>query len=105
MTTQLGMWRRIRGGADIASCRQVTHVLQSYLDGQVDQSAARRVSRRIEACRRCGLESTAYQRIKDVVAHRHPVHADPAAVARLQAFAGQLLEQDRPAGPQRRHGG
>jgi anti-sigma factor RsiW len=94
MNAQLSMWRRMRGSADIASCRQVTHFLQSYLDGQTDQGTARRVSRHVEACRRCGLEATAYQRIKDVVGRQYPMVADPAAVRRLKEFAGQLTNRE-----------
>jgi hypothetical protein len=43
-------------------------------------------------------KASAYQQIKVVVAQRHPALADPEAVSRLQAFAGQLLEQERPSG-------
>jgi anti-sigma factor RsiW len=73
-------------------------VLQSYLDGQVDEVTARRVARHLEVCRRCGLEVETYTRIKESLARRGGV--DPEAVERLRAFGAQLVESgpDDPQG-------
>jgi len=70
------------------SCRQVHRVLQSYLDGQLDEVTAKRVERHLEACRRCGLEASTYTEIKTALARRRGL--DPAAVERLTDFARRL---------------
>jgi anti-sigma factor RsiW len=86
-------WRRLRGNREVASCMEVGRVLQSYLDGQVDELTARRVGRHLEMCRRCGLEATTYAQIKTALARRGG-DVDPKAVARLQAFGKELLASD-----------
>lgn len=85
-------WRAVIGNSDVASCMHVARVLQAYLDGEVDEIAARRVSRHLDICRRCGLEATTYTEIKLALSHRaQPPPAD--SVNRLHAFASQLVEQ------------
>ena len=87
--------RRILGSKEMASCMQVMRVLQSYLDGQTDEVTARRVSRHLEACRRCGLEAATYREIKAALARR----ADPldsASLERLRDFGSSLAR----AGPE-----
>lgn len=86
-------WIRHRRGEGEANCMQVARVLQSYLDGHVDDLTARRVSRHLEHCRRCGLKAETYEAIKDAIARRGRV--DPDALARLKAFGERLAE----AGP------
>lgn len=75
-------------------CRRVARVLQSYLDGEVDPPTATAVSEHLEACRRCGLEASAYAAIKVAVAARGAGRdvpdVDPAALVRLTAFARSL---------------
>ncbi len=86
---------RLRRRSDEASCREVSRVLQAYLDGQMDELSARRVARHLEACRRCGLEAEVYVRIKDVVSR---MDRDVASLplARLRDFARRLADE----GPQ-----
>ncbi len=84
------MWRR-RTGRE-AKCAEVAQVLQSYLDGHVDDLTARRVRRHLEHCRRCGLEAETYQSIKDALARRaHDV--DPQSLQRLRAFGERLADE------------
>lgn len=90
MTMKQSWWRRMRGGKDEASCHEVARVLQSYVDGHVDELTARRVARHLEICRRCGLEAETYTRIKESLARRGGV--DPEAVERLRAFGARLAE-------------
>lgn len=91
MTDQLAWWRALVGTKDMASCRQVGRLLQSYLDGEVDDLTARRVARHLDLCRRCGLEASAYAEIKKALARRgNPVPRD--AHERLQQIAEQLME-------------
>ncbi|RMH86227.1 MAG: zf-HC2 domain-containing protein [Actinomyces sp.] len=74
-----------------ASCREVGRVLQSYLDGVVDDTTARRVAEHLEECRRCGLEYETYHTIKQALARRRD-RVDPDALARLRDFGRHLLE-------------
>lgn len=91
-------WLRMRGSREVASCLEVGRVLQSYLDGHVDELTARRVARHLELCRRCGLEAETYTEIKNALSRRGRVDLDPGAVARLRDFGAQLLEQDPDGG-------
>lgn len=93
MTGRLSMWRRLRGSADIASCREVGHVLQTYLDGELDELAAARITRHLKLCRRCGMEATTYAEIKASLSRRGTRHVDPTAVDRLRAFGEELIER------------
>ncbi len=74
-----------------ATCREVARVLQSYLDGQVDDLTAQRVARHLEACRRCGLEARIYQEIKLSLSRRAP-DIDTHSIARLRDFAARLTD-------------
>ena len=86
------------GGID---CEHVGELVQSYLDTELDDETARRVSAHLDECRRCGLEASVYRDLKAALAHR----ADPPAdsVDRLRHFGHQLaageVGQDQP-GPE-----
>lgn len=84
-------WIR-RRRTDEAGCAEVAAVLQSYLDGQVDDLTARRVGRHLEHCRRCGLESATYEAIKHAIARRAR-DVDASALDRLRAFGERLAEE------------
>lgn len=77
----------------MASCRQTMRVLQSYLDGQVDEITTRRVGTHLEACRRCGLEASTYREIKAALARRGS-DVDPATLERLRAFGEAIPDLD-----------
>lgn len=80
-------------------CLRVARVLQSYLDGETEPPTAAAVAAHLEECRRCGLEASAYAAIKTAIAAngaRGPGAVDPAALARLEAFAARLAA-DPPA--------
>lgn len=81
------LFRRFR--ADI-SCDEVMAVLQSYLDGEVDATTARRVAGHLHACTDCGPESEVYRRIKTSLASAEaPV--DPEVLASLRSFSERLM--------------
>ena len=85
---------RIPKLADMAAmveCQRVGRVLQSYLDGQVDDVTAQRVRHHLEACRRCGLEAHVYDELKQALARR-AIDLDPSAVERVKSFGRDLLE-------------
>jgi anti-sigma factor RsiW len=54
----------------MVECLRVSRVLQSYLDGVVDEVTARRVARHLERCRRCGAEADTYSAIKAALARQ-----------------------------------
>jgi len=85
-------WARRRRAGREATCAEVAEVLQSYLDGQVDDLTAQRVQRHLEHCRRCGLEADTYEAIKDAVGRRAP-QVGPDALERLRRFGQRLAEQ------------
>lgn len=90
--------RRRRNRIDsMASCHEVARVLQSYLDGETDETTTRRVARHLEDCRRCGLELSTYEALKAALVRRVPV-VDELAVERLRAFAHQIVESPPLAG-------
>lgn len=70
-------------------CMAVVRVLQSYLDGEVDESTARRVSRHLEICRRCGMEADTYRAIKAAMARTGPGW-DELTRRRLEEFAHRV---------------
>ncbi|HEX9549267.1 MAG TPA: zf-HC2 domain-containing protein [Acidimicrobiales bacterium] len=89
--------RRMFGTSEMASCMKVMRVLQSYLDGEIDDVTARRVRNHLEACRRCGLEAATYREIKASLARKAGGRPDPDAVERLLLF-GASLGQEPPDG-------
>ncbi|MFH9071369.1 anti-sigma factor family protein [Streptomyces alboflavus] len=76
------------------NCLQVARVLQSYLDGETDEVTARRVAAHLEDCRRCGLEATLYEEIKNALARRQ--QPDELTLHRLRDFGAALLEEPPP---------
>jgi anti-sigma factor RsiW len=76
-------------------CREVAKVLQSYLDGELDELLARRVTRHLEMCRRCGMSFETYLAIKESL--RRSAGSTPQdALDRLRAFGEQLAKDGAP---------
>jgi len=75
-------------------CMEVALVLQAYLDGEVDETVARRVGAHLEICRRCGMKADTYRLIKAALA-RGGTGWDDLTRRRLQDFAHRVgLDQD-----------
>lgn len=51
-------------------CWRVRRLLQSYLDGVLDDAAAGRVVRHLAGCHRCAMAAETYQAIKNSLARR-----------------------------------
>lgn len=96
MNTNQLWWRRLRGTPDVASCLEVSKALQAYLDDEIDDLSARRISRHLEICRRCGLDAATYAEIKRAVARRRTVPLK--AVERLRKFGERVADGEFPAG-------
>lgn len=77
------------------SCSQVAAVLQEYLDEELDPGQVPKVLAHLEACRHCGLEASAYRRIKQsLLAHQHAPDAE--SMNRIRAFADELATSGLP---------
>ena len=77
-------------------CMATMRVLQTFLDGALDEVTARRVAEHLEDCRRCGLEAEVYQEIKAALGAQDRA-VDPRAIERLRHFGEQLARSDAPA--------
>lgn len=71
------------------SCHQVGKVLQTYLDDELDDDAARKVAAHLEDCRRCGLEAETYEALKASL-QRGPAGLADEPVSRLREFGERL---------------
>ena len=89
-----GLWARRP-----LTCPEVARLLQSYLDGEIDELKARRISRHLEDCRRCGMKAETYSAIKRSLRENRP-SVPAGAVERLRAFGERLAAEglsDEPA--------
>ena len=79
---------------EMRTCREVGRILQTYLDGELDQSKAAKVTAHLEHCRRCGMEADTFARIRDSLARVgrdgliYP--EDQLSIERLRRFADSL---------------
>lgn len=80
---------RLIGTRQKLSCREVGRVLQTYLDDELDDDAARKVAAHLEDCRRCGLESETYEALKASL-QRGPAGLADDPVTRLREFGERL---------------
>lgn len=77
-------------------CLQTMRVLQTYLDGALDDVSARRVAAHLDDCRRCGLEAEIYGEIKASLAERDR-SLDTRTFERLRRFGERLAEEGEAA--------
>lgn len=89
MRLKRAFWRKDK---TTANCREVGKVLQTYLDGELDDADALLVAAHLDECRDCGLESASYDRIKAALAQPMPEGTDPEAIARLRSFGEGLTQ-------------
>jgi len=88
----VGLWRdRV---VELRTCRESGRILQSYLDGELDEARVRKVEEHLEHCRRCGMEVDTYTRIKATlrgIGRDGRVHPeDELSLERLRRFAEGL---------------
>lgn len=87
--------RMVRSTDAMASCIEVLHNLDAYLDGEItDQRTARRIAAHLDVCRRCGMKAETIAELKASLRRLAPT-VDPNALDRLRQFARSLeSEQD-----------
>ena len=69
------------------SCARVHDLVQSYLDGELEEGPERdRLIEHLDRCRPCGVEAETYERIKAALSDPPP----PASVDRLTAYAASI---------------
>ncbi|MGH2686466.1 MAG: anti-sigma factor family protein [Actinomycetota bacterium] len=71
------------------SCKEVGRLLQSYLDGELDDLRTQQVARHLEVCLRCGLEASTYREIKQSL-RRRGEDLPPESLERLRDFGRRL---------------
>jgi anti-sigma factor RsiW len=74
---------------DMVECRRVKPLLQAYLDGEIDERDAVRVSTHLDACRRCGLAAETFRQIKASLS-RLGDEPNRDSVQRLERFVDEL---------------
>ena len=74
------------------NCREVGKVLQAYLDGELENDTDK-VAAHIEVCKRCGLESETYTKIKRALGNPEE-DLDSETLARLREFGEGLISGD-----------
>ena len=84
---------RLLGKRNQLSCHQVGEVLQTFLDNELDETAAAKVAAHLDDCRRCGLEAETYEHLKWSL-QRRPAGLAEEPVARLRAFGERLARGD-----------
>lgn len=71
------------------SCNEIMEVLQGYLDGEVDEETAKKVSSHLAKCDRCAPEANLYSRIKESLASKH-LAVDAEVMADLHAYGRRV---------------
>lgn len=79
---------RLRSTRDRTSCFGTVRHVQTYVDNQLGQPLAARVSNHLSQCWRCGLQAESYRRLSESLRRLAPL--DLAPVSRLRAFASGL---------------
>jgi hypothetical protein len=86
-----GRWPAVRPGEQL-SCPEVGRSLQRFLDGELpDEVEVDSLAAHLEECKRCGLESDVYRRIKYAIEHRR-ADVPEESVQRLREFGQRLAE-------------
>ncbi len=84
--------------SEMATCRRVGKLLQSYLDGEVDLARVELISRHLETCLKCGMNYETYSHIKHALKQGNYknglFHEDALALERLKRFVDTLKGGD-----------
>lgn len=77
------------------SCRKVGKVLQTHLDGELDDTRRRMVAAHLEECERCGLEADVLAGVRAALRSRRD-HLPVATAAALREFSDRLVNGEEP---------
>lgn len=100
------MWWRSAERRQASECLADGAELQSYLDGELDAPAARRVRAHVARCHRCARELAAHQRVTNALASRGAREGpDEAALGRLRDLASSLADPVRSRAEERSQDG
>lgn len=81
---------------EMAKCKRVGKLLQSYIDGEVDIDQIELISNHLETCLKCGMNYEIYSDIKHALQLGHfkngALHEDALALQRLKRFVSTLDE-------------
>jgi anti-sigma factor RsiW len=78
------------------SCQQVAVLLQHYLDREVEDGTAQRVSVHLGGCEHCGIEYEVYQEIKQTLVRRTQPPVNPSVLVALRRFCDDLARREDP---------
>lgn len=92
MIADLSLWVKTFGTKDMTSCAKAIKLLQSALDGELDQHTLARVNRHMAACKKCGMHVRTYEAIKTSIATQGAAPLPADVIADLQEFARNLPE-------------
>jgi len=81
------------GNRSNPSCKDVAQVLQTYLDGEIDDRDLEAVKQHLDKCRDCGLEAETYTAVKSGLAAQSVAIA-PDVMDRLRDFADNLVSDN-----------
>jgi len=89
MRVKRAFWRRSKPEVN---CREVGRMLQAYLDNELENDTEK-VAAHLEVCKRCGLESDTYTKIKKALGNPD-AEIDSESIARLRQFGEDLISGD-----------
>jgi predicted anti-sigma-YlaC factor YlaD len=80
------------------TCEEVVQMLQNYLDAEVENGTATKVSLHLGDCRTCGVEYSTYRDIKETLVRRAQPAVDPLVMDTLRRFCQDLSQGRVPDG-------
>jgi anti-sigma factor (TIGR02949 family) len=84
--------RMLIGSREEVGCREVGRALQSYLDGEIDESQGRALAAHLDMCRNCGLDASVYREVRDNLRSlARPI--PPETLERLREFSERLVSE------------
>ena len=96
MSADLSLWVKAFGSKDMTSCAKAMKLLQSALDGELDQHTLERVNRHLVACKKCGMHARTYEAIKTSIATQGAKPLPATVIADLEEFARNLPNTELP---------
>lgn len=82
-------------------CRQVRRILQSFLDGELDERDVELVAAHLESCTRCRVEADTFSQVIDALRMLRP-DIDLAGYTRLVATVEDVIRTDPARGDEPR---